>query len=84
MWRKNTKEVAEEYAKPERFGFGNGSYFYDNYYGPNYYVHEQQRLKNIVEQKKEFGNPNFSKQHLINLLEKKIKERMDGEEKDST
>ena len=52
IWRKNTTEVAEEYSSADRFGFGNGSYFYDNYYGPNYYVHEQQRLKNIVESKK--------------------------------
>jgi hypothetical protein len=77
MWRKNTQEVAEEYAQPDRFGFGHGSYFYDNYYGPNYYVHEQQRLKNIVEEKKEFGHPNFNKNHLKNLIMQSVMNRME-------
>jgi len=40
IWRKNTQEVAEEYTSADRTGLGSGSYFYDNYYGPNYYVHE--------------------------------------------
>lgn len=41
----------KEYADPERFGFGNGSYFYDNLYSPNYYIQEQKRLKQIVKKK---------------------------------
>lgn len=52
IWRKNAKDVSEEYGAPDRFGFGNGSYFYDNCYGPNYYIQEQKRLKGIVEKMK--------------------------------
>ena len=82
IWRKNTQEVAEEYSSADRIGFGNGSYFYDNYYGPNYYVHEQQRLRNIVESKKEFGNPNFSKDHLKKLISDSVMARLEKEDLD--
>jgi hypothetical protein len=43
-------------------------------------VHEQQRLKNIVEAKKDFGNPNFSKEHLKRLIQDDVLARMDAEE----
>lgn len=80
IWKKNTQEVAEEYTSADRTGLGSGSYFYDNYYGPNYYVHEQQRLKNIVESKKEFGNPNYSKDHLKKLISDSVMARLNKEE----
>jgi hypothetical protein len=80
MWKAKAKAVAEEYSDPTRPGLGAGSYFYDNYHGPNYYVAEQQRLKNVVESNKDHGHPNFSKAHLQNLIMQSVMNKMDQED----
>lgn len=51
VWKSNHKKVREEYSNPGRVQQAFGSYFYDAYVGPYYYVHEQQRLQNIVRSK---------------------------------
>ena len=84
IWRKNTKEVAEEYANPNRFGFGNGSYFYDDFYGPDYYIQEQKRLKDIIQKMKPKPEPDVklslkpdkNLQSQINKLKKRAMPRV--------
>ena len=48
IWRENAKKTARQYADVQGISYSYGSYFYDNYVGPYYYVQEQKRLKKIV------------------------------------
>jgi len=48
LWKQKNAAVLKEYGDPTAVNYTYGSYFYDNYVGPYYYVQEQQRLRNIV------------------------------------
>lgn len=49
MWKTKNQEVLDQYGDPNANSFQYGSYFYDDYTGPYYYVQEQRRLKKIVQ-----------------------------------
>jgi hypothetical protein len=49
MWKVKNQEVLDQYGDPNANSFQYGSYFYDDYTGPYYYVQEQRRLKKIVQ-----------------------------------
>lgn len=51
IWKDNNRKVLAEYGDPNSDRALFGSYFYDNYTGPYYYVQEQRRLRNIVKGK---------------------------------
>lgn len=54
IWKEKNKEVLEQYGDPSSaMNYSYGSYFYDNYVGPYYYVQEQRRLRKIVKGKNE-------------------------------
>ena len=48
IWRENARKTARQYADVQGVNYSYGSYFYDNYVGPYYYIQEQKRLKKIV------------------------------------
>ena len=62
FWSKKTSEVSREYegSGNNQISMGHGSYFYDNYYGPNYYVQEQNRLRGVVHAKRDAIRSEFS------------------------
>ena len=48
IWRENSRKTARQYADVQGINYSYGSYHYDNYVGPYYYIQEQKRLKKIV------------------------------------